>query len=64
MLKKKEMQECITKLLNEVNDQKRFCEKYGISEVDFYPFAFGYMFAELEFIEADGNIFKQKNRMG
>ena len=47
MLKKKEMQESITILLNEVTDQKSFCKKYGISEVDFYPFAFGYMVAEL-----------------
>ena len=62
MLKKKEILNSLSNILDQINDKEGFCKEHGISTIDFYPYALGYLTAELEFLEADGDIFEMKHR--
>lgn len=57
---KKEIIKYVSELLKDIEDRKAFCEWNEIEESDFYPFAFGWITAGLQFIEVDGNLDKLK----
>ena len=55
---KKELMDDITRVLEKISDQERFCKENGWRTEDYYAVALGYLKGSLEYWQADGDVVK------
>ena len=55
---KAEIKKIIGQRLDEIENKEAFCKQQGIDKSDYYPYAFGYLIAELKSVLVDVDTFK------